>query len=92
MPSYVLNLTRDGTCTSKDQRLSDLSQISRCAIRSNATTGQIINPVRSARLTTAGKKTIKYGRVEVVAKLPRGDWLWPAIWCAHTIIFFASCF
>ncbi|KAL3488154.1 concanavalin A-like lectin/glucanase domain-containing protein [Aspergillus germanicus] len=80
MDGYVLNLTRDGTCTSKDQRLSDLSQISRCAIRSNATTGQIINPVRSARLTTAGKKTIKYGRVEVVAKLPRGDWLWPAIW------------
>jgi beta-glucanase (GH16 family) len=21
-----------------------------------------------------------YGRVEVRAKLPRGDWLWPAIW------------
>ncbi|KAI9372867.1 concanavalin A-like lectin/glucanase domain-containing protein [Aspergillus egyptiacus] len=77
---YVLNLTRDGTCTSKDQRVSDLASISRCAVRSNVTTGQIINPVRSARLTTFGKKTIRYGRVEVVAKLPRGDWLWPAIW------------
>ena len=21
-----------------------------------------------------------YGKVEVVAKLPEGDWLWPAIW------------
>ena len=24
--------------------------------------------------------TIAYGKVEVRAKLPRGDWLWPAIW------------
>jgi hypothetical protein len=40
----------------------------------------MINPVRSARLTTSGKKTIKYGRVEVEAKLPAGDWMWPAIW------------
>jgi beta-glucanase (GH16 family) len=22
----------------------------------------------------------KYGRVEVRAKLPKGDWIWPAIW------------
>jgi beta-glucanase (GH16 family) len=36
--------------------------------------------VRSARLTTQGAKWIQYGRVEVVAKLPKGDWLWPAIW------------
>lgn len=21
-----------------------------------------------------------YGRLEVVAKLPKGDWIWPAIW------------
>ncbi|KAF7552229.1 hypothetical protein G7Z17_g4475 [Cylindrodendrum hubeiense] len=46
----------------------------------NATSGHILNPVRSARLTTSGKKTIKYGRVEVVAKMPAGDWMWPAIW------------
>lgn len=42
--------------------------------------GRIINPVRSARLSTKGRKSIRYGRVEVTAKLPRGDWLWPAIW------------
>ena len=51
-----------------------------CAIRSNETSGDIINPVRSARLVTKGKKSIAYGKVEVVAKLPQGDWLWPAIW------------
>lgn len=69
---YTLNLTAAGTCTS--------TLGTDCAIRSNATSGTIINPVRSARLTTKGKKTITYGRVEVVAKLPAGDWLWPAIW------------
>lgn len=40
----------------------------------------MINPVRSARLNTKGKASIRYGRVEVVAKIPQGDWLWPAIW------------
>ena len=70
---YTLNLTTDGTCTSSDPFGS-------CSIYSNRTAGTIINPVRSARLTTKGKKTIKYGRVEVVARMPKGDWLWPAIW------------
>jgi beta-glucanase (GH16 family) len=47
---------------------------------SNVTNGTIINPVRSARLTTAGKVSLQYGRVEVIAKMPKGDWLWPSIW------------
>jgi beta-glucanase (GH16 family) len=51
-----------------------------CSIKSNITARTIINPVRSARLTTKGSKSILYGRVEVTAKLPQGDWLWPAIW------------
>ncbi|KAF2475917.1 concanavalin A-like lectin/glucanase [Lindgomyces ingoldianus] len=73
---YTLNLTKtgdgDGTCTSTDYKA--------CSIHSNATTGATIPPVRSARLSTKGKKSIKYGRIEVTAKMPRGDWLWPAIW------------
>ena len=39
-----------------------------------------VNPIQSARIRTAESFTFKYGRVEVNAKLPRGDWLWPAIW------------
>lgn len=39
-----------------------------------------LNPVRSARLRTADAFAFKYGKVEVSAKLPAGDWLWPAIW------------
>lgn len=72
---YTLNLTKsggDGSCTSDDFR--------QCSVKSNSTIGTVIPPVRSARLSTKGKKFIKYGRVEVVAKMPRGDWLWPAIW------------
>jgi hypothetical protein len=40
----------------------------------------IINPVMSAKLTTVNSFSLKYGRVEVKAKLPKGKWLWPAIW------------
>jgi len=34
----------------------------------------------SARLRTVNSFYFQYGRVEVRAKLPAGDWLWPAIW------------
>ncbi|KAK6338649.1 hypothetical protein TWF696_009460 [Orbilia brochopaga] len=40
----------------------------------------MINPVRSARISTRGKRGIRFGKVEVEAKLPAGDWIWPAIW------------
>jgi len=40
-----------------------------------------INPVMSGKLTTVNSFSFTYGRVEVRAKLPKGDWLWPAIWC-----------
>jgi hypothetical protein len=69
---YILNLTSEGVCTS--------TSLSDCVSRSNASIGTIINPVRSARLNTKGKHSITYGKVEVVAKMPKGSWLWPAIW------------
>ncbi|CAJ0546586.1 Ff.00g012130.m01.CDS01 [Fusarium sp. VM40] len=79
---YTVNMTTNsktwGECTAEDIKKNQDRWP--CASHSNATLGQIINPVRSARLNTKGKKTIKYGRVEVTARMPRGDWLWPAIW------------
>ena len=42
--------------------------------------GNYLNPIKSARIRTAESFFFKYGKVEVRAKLPRGDWLWPAIW------------
>lgn len=40
----------------------------------------IINPIRSARLNTRESFKFKYGKLEIVAKTPRGDWLWPGLW------------
>ncbi len=37
----------------------------------------IINPVQSARMRTSESFSFTYGRVEVRAQVPKGDWLWP---------------
>lgn len=42
--------------------------------------GNYVNPITSAAIRTAETFSFKYGRVEVRAKMPSGDWLWPAIW------------
>lgn len=66
-----LNLTAQGICTSKIP--------TNCFIGTNSTNNTIVSPVKSARINLK-KYPITYGRIEVVAKLPRGKWLWPAIW------------
>lgn len=43
---------------------------SACSVEVSGAT--VINPVMSARINTMGKKTIKYGKVEVRAKMPTG--------------------
>jgi hypothetical protein len=50
-----------------------------CSAVSNATAGTIINPVQSARLSTRKTASMKFGRIEVTAKIPTGDWLWPGM-------------
>lgn len=44
------------------------------------TQDKIIKPIKSARIRTINSFNFKFGKVEVRAKLPTGDWLWPAIW------------
>jgi beta-glucanase (GH16 family) len=34
----------------------------------------------STRMITKGKKSFKYGRVDIRAKLPKGKGIWPALW------------
>ncbi|KAJ3994920.1 glycoside hydrolase family 16 protein [Lentinula boryana] len=58
-----------------------------CSATGNNTAGTIVNPVQSARISTlmnaqsgSGNGSTKYGRVEIRAKMPTGDWLWPALW------------
>ncbi|KAJ7709250.1 glycoside hydrolase family 16 protein [Mycena olivaceomarginata] len=58
-----------------------------CSRTSNSTAGTLINPVHArgsaddeAGNGGKGKGSLRYGKVEVRAKMPKGDWLWPAIW------------
>jgi len=44
------------------------------------TPDNIINPIRSARVDTMNSFSFKYGTLEFRAKMPVGDWLWPALW------------
>ena len=34
----------------------------------------------SSRIKTQDKKTFKYGRIDMLAKLPKGQGIWPALW------------
>lgn len=88
---YTVNLTADGTCTTNEVKWTKIdkkvpmqvainSTHTNCIARSNATLGTVIPPIQSARLTTKGTAAIRYGRVEVRARMPTGDWLWPAVW------------
>ncbi|XP_055549673.1 beta-1,3-glucan-binding protein-like isoform X2 [Wyeomyia smithii] len=40
----------------------------------------ILNPIKSARVRSAESFNFKYGNLEIRAKLPTGDWMWPALW------------
>jgi beta-glucanase (GH16 family) len=42
------------------------------------------HPITSASLTTRGRASWCYGRIEVRAKLPTGKGMWPAIWMLGT--------
>ena len=68
-PPYTFNLTG---CTD--------TNATNCGAVSNASANVVIPPVMSARINTRSHYAIRYGRVEISAKLPRGDWLWPALW------------
>lgn len=70
--NYTLDLTKDNHGCTGTVNTS-------CIKTSDPIKGSMIPPIRSARLSTKGKKSIRYGQVEVVAKLPKGDWIWPAI-------------
>ncbi|KAH9475151.1 Beta-1,3-glucan-binding protein [Psilocybe cubensis] len=73
-------LPTNSSAIGADQAFDIGSYTRACSAVSNATSGQIINPIQSARISTRKTASIRYGRVEVRAKIPTGDWLWPAIW------------
>ena len=56
------------------------SNFEHCSAVSNMTLRKVVNPVQSARITTKYSHSIQYGKVEIRARMPIGDWLWPALW------------
>lgn len=46
----------------------------------DVTTGQVRRNYSSGKILTAGLASFRYGRIEVRAKLPQGQGLWPAVW------------
>jgi hypothetical protein len=83
---YTLNLTGCTAGSDKDGERFLLSSVIlrsanadasprtgvNCGAVSNATSGRIINPVMSARISTRKSHNIQYGKVEIRAKIPRG--------------------
>lgn len=65
--TVVTNLTADGTCTSTASE--------NCVLVANHTAGQIVQPTKSGHINTKKFAVIRYGRVEITAKLAAGDWL-----------------
>jgi beta-glucanase (GH16 family) len=55
---------------------SNIAHIGCERISGPAANGNIINPIQSARLRTIDSVALRYGKVEVRARLPKGDWLW----------------
>ncbi|RCI12096.1 hypothetical protein L249_0882 [Ophiocordyceps polyrhachis-furcata BCC 54312] len=70
----VMDLLADGSCTSTER--------ASCVAATNTTAGNVtvVPPTKSGRINSRRGARLRYGRVEVTAKLPEGDWLWPAIW------------
>lgn len=50
----------------------------------------LLNPINSARLRTVESFSFTYGKLEVRAKLPAGDWIWPAIWLLPRFNYYGS--
>lgn len=61
------NLTYDGTCTANTAQA--------CVLVANQTAGEIVMPVKSGRISTQNSFVIRYGRVDITARLAAGDWL-----------------
>ena len=71
--TYTSSAVSDSSAAiAPDQPFNLAAYTEACSAVSNATTGQVINPVQSARLSTRKSASIKYGRVEVRAKIPTG--------------------
>ncbi|KAF9950108.1 hypothetical protein BGZ72_008168 [Mortierella alpina] len=42
--------------------------------------GNYLNPIQSGLVRTVNSFKFRYGKVQVRARMPKGKWIWPAIW------------
>ena len=54
-------------------------------LRTREAGDDIIPPIQSARIHTKTSFSFTYGIVEVRAKMPKGDWIWPGIKYTSTL-------
>jgi len=70
-----------GTCTTVAAKTTEagITGEDPCYAHSNSSLGYVLPSVQSAHLTTKLSKSIQFGRVEISARMPTGDWIWPRI-------------
>lgn len=66
------DLTIDG-CTGPRDSMA-------CSFQRQRSGNTIAPPIVSSQVTTSGLFSFMYGRVEIEAKLPKGDWIYPQLW------------
>ncbi|CAL7943945.1 unnamed protein product [Xylocopa violacea] len=72
---YGENITTYGSLI-----VSDCTSIVPAECSRRATSFNILPPVLSSRLTTKESFSFRYGKIEIRAKFPEGDWLYPEMW------------
>ncbi|KAJ8877940.1 hypothetical protein PR048_022399 [Dryococelus australis] len=88
------SFTKNGILHIKPTLLADTKDITKDSLQLDGCTGlsgsgectkkavawDILPPVMSARLRSKDSFSFRYGRIEVRAKLPSGDWIFPELW------------
>ncbi|XP_055379153.1 gram-negative bacteria-binding protein 1-like [Condylostylus longicornis] len=77
LPDYDDNAIRSGTLILGPNCTGVINREVEC--NRQAFAYRILPPIVSARITTKNKFSFKYGIVEIKAKLPKGDWLFPQL-------------
>ncbi|KAG4076072.1 hypothetical protein HA402_010867 [Bradysia odoriphaga] len=77
MPGFTTDSIRSGTLDFSDRCTAVVDTRAECSRTAQHFT--ILPPVVSCKIKTKQTFTFKYGRVEIRAKLPKGDWLFPQL-------------
>lgn len=79
-PVMLEDIYGEGITTYGSLIVSECTSIVPAECSRRATSFNILPPVLSSRLTTKGSFSFQYGKIEIKAKFPEGDWLYPEMW------------